>query len=98
MHDCFPSIIYKKGDKSKGFRLFMVGQGTEVILEQFLKRAALIAKRNFHNGVFTAETVGILYVPDKILYPIRLFHSGVYFDITDVNQISDINCLNVCLA
>ena len=76
----------------------MMRQGTEVILKQFLKRAALVAKRYFHNGIFTAETVGILYIPDKILYPIRFFHGGVYFDLTDVNQISDVNCPNVCLA
>ncbi len=73
-------------------------QGTKIILKQFLKRSAFAAKRNLHNSIFASETIRIFNIPDKILYSVRLFHSGVYFDIADVNQILDVNCLNVSLA
>ena len=98
MHICFSSIIYKKEDKSKGFRLFAMRQGTEIILEQFLKRTAIVAKRNFNYSIFTAKTVRILYIPDKIPYPFAFSHGCVDFDVADVNQILDVYCLNICLT
>lgn len=75
-----------------------MGQGTKIFLKQFLKRAALAAKRNFHNSIFTTKTIRVFNIPDKSLYSVSLFHGGVYFDIADVNQVLDVNCLNIFLA